>query len=222
MSILRDTGAIDLVSRNHVSSEDFTGETVWVKQSLDLNFNCLPLARTVLQSSDFGRIFIKAAVIEAVLDNGVYLFGNRTAYLIAKQKLTANVNPKFSKININAVGPLPISDKNNSYLLTVICVSSKFLEAIPVADISSVSVTAALLEIFRRMGFPRERKETPGNESDEFGIPYPTSDPNVYDFEETIRDSALYERLSLSEIEELRKLLGLHQKGFQMRQEERI
>ncbi|GBN44199.1 hypothetical protein AVEN_148422-1 [Araneus ventricosus] len=42
-----------------------------------------------------------------------------------------------------------------------------------------------------------EREETPENESDELGIPYPTSDPNVYDFEENIRDSALEERLTL-------------------------
>ncbi|GBL82441.1 hypothetical protein AVEN_252577-1 [Araneus ventricosus] len=93
MTILRDTGApIDLVSRNHVSSEDFTVEIVWVKQPLNLNFTCLPLARIELQSSEFGRIVTKAAVIEAVLDNGVYLLGNRTADLIAKQKLTSNVN----------------------------------------------------------------------------------------------------------------------------------
>ncbi|GBO29428.1 hypothetical protein AVEN_113598-1 [Araneus ventricosus] len=59
-----------------------------------------------------------------------------------------------------------------------------------------------------------ERKETPETESDELGIPYPTSDPNVCDFEEIIRDSALEERLSLSEIEELRKLLGRHQNVF--------
>ncbi|GFU66169.1 retrovirus-related Pol polyprotein from transposon 17.6 [Trichonephila clavipes] len=34
--------------------------------------------------------------------------------------------------------------------------SSKFPEAIPVSDISSVSVTDALLNIFSRTGFPRE------------------------------------------------------------------
>ncbi|GBN57346.1 hypothetical protein AVEN_247312-1 [Araneus ventricosus] len=34
--------------------------------------------------------------------------------------------------------------------------SSKYPDAIPVANISSVSVTDALLEIFSRMGFPRE------------------------------------------------------------------
>ncbi|GBN98604.1 hypothetical protein AVEN_200025-1 [Araneus ventricosus] len=98
MSILRDTGAsIDLVSRNHGISEDFTGETIWVKQPLDLNFTCLPLARIELQSSDLGRIVTKAAVIEAVLDNGVYLLGNRTADLIAKQKLTSNVNAVITR-----------------------------------------------------------------------------------------------------------------------------
>ncbi|GBN90321.1 hypothetical protein AVEN_52507-1 [Araneus ventricosus] len=93
MPISRNAGAsIDLVSRNHVSSEDFTGENVWVKQPLDLNFTCLPFARIELQSSDFGRIVTKATVIEAVFKDGVYLLGNRTADLIAKQKLTSNMN----------------------------------------------------------------------------------------------------------------------------------
>ncbi|GBN27959.1 hypothetical protein AVEN_181806-1 [Araneus ventricosus] len=59
-------------------------------------------------------------------------------------------------MNIDAVGPLPTSSKGNSYLLTAICMSSRYPDAIPVADISSVSVTDALLEIFNRIGFPRE------------------------------------------------------------------
>ncbi|GBM04413.1 Transposon Ty3-I Gag-Pol polyprotein [Araneus ventricosus] len=62
----------------------------------------------------------------------------------------------FSKINIDAVGPLPTSSKGSDYFLTAISMSSKYPDAIPVADISSVSVTDALLEIFSRMGFPRE------------------------------------------------------------------
>ncbi|GFV03815.1 retrovirus-related Pol polyprotein from transposon 297 [Trichonephila clavipes] len=52
---------------------------------------------------------------------------------------------------------LPITSKRESIsLITAICMSSKFPEAIPVSDISSVSVTDALLNIFSRMGFPRE------------------------------------------------------------------
>ncbi|GFW57443.1 retrovirus-related Pol polyprotein from transposon 297 [Trichonephila clavipes] len=49
---------------------------------------------------------------------------------------------------------VPITSKGNRYLITAICMSSKFPEAIPVSDISSVSVTDALLNIFSRMGFP--------------------------------------------------------------------
>ncbi|GFY00343.1 retrovirus-related Pol polyprotein from transposon 412 [Trichonephila clavipes] len=54
----------------------------------------------------------------------------------------------FTKLNIDACGPLPITSKGNRYLITAICMSSKFPEAIPVSDISSVSVTDALLNIF--------------------------------------------------------------------------
>ncbi|GBN66471.1 Retrovirus-related Pol polyprotein from transposon 412, partial [Araneus ventricosus] len=344
MSILRDTGAsIDLVSRNHINSEDLPGETVWIKQPLDKNFTCLSLAKIELQSLVFGKIITKAAVIDASLDNGIYLLGNRSAQLIEEQRKTPTLNavvtrsqklkketeasavlkpppqrpsptvldenpsiivaeelvpfplPQaegdtnrllkvdseafaseqrnctglkpcwekeregkgefvkkgdllfrknkdhfgneylqlvipadlrneilalchestsahlgvtktkdrllrhyfwpncvkdtenyvrscdpcqrigkarekgkaplklvpilteiFSKINIDAVGPLPISAKNNRYLLTAICMSSKYPETIPVADINSVSVIDALLEVFSTMGFPRE------------------------------------------------------------------
>ncbi|GFS82953.1 retrovirus-related Pol polyprotein from transposon 17.6 [Trichonephila clavipes] len=62
----------------------------------------------------------------------------------------------FTKLNIDACEPLPITSKGNRYLITAICMSSKFPEAIPVSDISSVSVTDALLNIFSRMGFLRE------------------------------------------------------------------
>ncbi|GFW77991.1 retrovirus-related Pol polyprotein from transposon 412 [Trichonephila clavipes] len=74
----------------------------------------------------------------------------------APLKLVPVIQEVFTKLNIDACGPLPITSKGNRYLITAICMSSKFLEAIPVSDISSVSVTDALLNIFSRMGFPRE------------------------------------------------------------------
>ncbi|GFV13632.1 retrovirus-related Pol polyprotein from transposon 412 [Trichonephila clavipes] len=74
----------------------------------------------------------------------------------APLKLVPVIQEVFSKLNIDACGPLPITSKGNRYLITAICMSSKFPEAIPVSDISSVSVTDALLNIFSRMGFPRE------------------------------------------------------------------
>ncbi|GBN03908.1 Transposon Ty3-I Gag-Pol polyprotein [Araneus ventricosus] len=105
-------------------------------------------------------------------------------------------------MNIDAVGPLPTSSKGNSYLLTAICMSSKYPDAIPVADISSVSVTDTLLEIFSRMGFPREIQSDLGTSFtnflttelfDRFGIKvmhssvhYPQSNP-VERFHRTIK-----------------------------------
>ncbi|GBN93934.1 hypothetical protein AVEN_251358-1 [Araneus ventricosus] len=59
-------------------------------------------------------------------------------------------------MNIDAVGPLPTSSKGNSYLLMAIFMSPKYPDAIPVEDFSYVSVTDPLLEIFSKMGFPRE------------------------------------------------------------------
>ncbi|GBL87960.1 hypothetical protein AVEN_192114-1 [Araneus ventricosus] len=74
----------------------------------------------------------------------------------APLKLVPIITEVFSKINTDEVGPLKTSSKGRNCLLTAICMSSKYPDAIPVTDISSVSVTYALLEIFSRMGFPRE------------------------------------------------------------------
>ncbi|GFW75782.1 retrovirus-related Pol polyprotein from transposon 17.6 [Trichonephila clavipes] len=54
----------------------------------------------------------------------------------APLKLVPVIQEVFTKLNIDACGPLPIS-KGNRYLITAICMSSKFPEAIPVSDISS-------------------------------------------------------------------------------------
>ncbi|GFW43762.1 retrovirus-related Pol polyprotein from transposon 297 [Trichonephila clavipes] len=74
----------------------------------------------------------------------------------APLKLVPIILEVFSKINIDAVGPLPVSTKQNRYLITSICVASKYPEAIPVESITSPNVIDALLSIFSRLGFPRE------------------------------------------------------------------
>jgi hypothetical protein len=66
------------------------------------------------------------------------------------------ISEVFTKINVDACGPLPESENGNRYLITAICLASKYPEAIPVRDISSVSVTDALLKIFANIGFPKE------------------------------------------------------------------
>ncbi|GFY03895.1 retrovirus-related Pol polyprotein from transposon 412 [Trichonephila clavipes] len=79
------------------------------------------------------------------------------------QKLVPIISEVFSKINIDAVGPLPVSTKQNRYLVTSICVASKYPEAIPVESITSPNVIDALLSIFSRIGFPREIQSDLGN-----------------------------------------------------------
>ncbi|GFT57827.1 retrovirus-related Pol polyprotein from transposon 297 [Trichonephila clavipes] len=74
----------------------------------------------------------------------------------APLKLVPIISEVFSKINIDAVGPLPVSTKQNRYLITSICVASKYPEAIPVESITSPNVIDALLSIFSRIGLPRE------------------------------------------------------------------
>ncbi|GFU96491.1 retrovirus-related Pol polyprotein from transposon 17.6 [Trichonephila clavipes] len=51
---------------------------------------------------------------------------------------------------------LSLSQQRNTYLITSICVASKYPEAIPVESITSPNVIDALLSIFSRIGFPRE------------------------------------------------------------------
>ncbi|GBL89074.1 hypothetical protein AVEN_255212-1 [Araneus ventricosus] len=114
MSILRDTGAsIDIVSRNRVRSADFTGETVWVKQPLDLNFTCLPLAKVELQSSDFGHIVTKAAVIDSKLDSSWYLLSNKTHNLILVAKQKTNVNSVKTRSQCNKQDLPPKEEKKD-------------------------------------------------------------------------------------------------------------
>ncbi|GFX64675.1 retrovirus-related Pol polyprotein from transposon 412 [Trichonephila clavipes] len=74
----------------------------------------------------------------------------------APLKLVPIISEVFSKINIDAVGPLPVSTKQNRYLITSICVASKYPEAIPVENITSPNVIDSLLSIISRTGFPRE------------------------------------------------------------------
>ncbi|GFX58636.1 retrovirus-related Pol polyprotein from transposon 412 [Trichonephila clavipes] len=80
----------------------------------------------------------------------------------APLKLVPIISEVFSKINIDAVGPLPVSTKQNRYLITSICVASKYPEANPVESITSPNVIDALLSIFSRVGFPRENQSDLG------------------------------------------------------------
>ncbi|KAG8177020.1 hypothetical protein JTE90_029682 [Oedothorax gibbosus] len=73
----------------------------------------------------------------------------------APMKIVPVIQEVFSKINVDACGPLPVTTSGKRYLLTAMCLSSKYPDAVPVEDITSVTVVDALLQIFSRMGFPK-------------------------------------------------------------------
>ncbi|GFY14872.1 retrovirus-related Pol polyprotein from transposon 412 [Trichonephila clavipes] len=90
---------------------------------------------------------------------------------------------------------MPISTEGNKYLITVMCLASKYPDAIPVPDIASKSVVNALLQVFSRIGFPREIQTDQGTSFisrltvelfNRFGLAYPQSNP-VEHFQPTLK-----------------------------------
>ena len=54
------------------------------------------------------------------------------------------------------MGPLPRTKRGHQYLLTCICLSSKYPEAIPLKRVDAVSVAEAMVDDFSRIGIPYE------------------------------------------------------------------
>ncbi len=54
------------------------------------------------------------------------------------------VEEPFSKVVIDCVGPLPRTRRGNQYLLTIMCMSSRFPEAIPLRSINSKDIMREL------------------------------------------------------------------------------
>ncbi|GFY10276.1 retrovirus-related Pol polyprotein from transposon 412 [Trichonephila clavipes] len=71
-------------------------------------------------------------------------------------QLVPVISEVFSKLNVDAAGPLSSTPTGNKYLLTVMCMSSKYPDVVPMPDIASTTVVEALFQIFSRMGFPKE------------------------------------------------------------------
>ena len=71
-------------------------------------------------------------------------------------QLVLIITEVFSKLNVDLVGPLPPSDAGNKYLLTTLCMSSRYPAAVPIKNIKSETVIDALLIIFSRTGLPKQ------------------------------------------------------------------
>ncbi|GBN72535.1 Retrovirus-related Pol polyprotein from transposon 412 [Araneus ventricosus] len=72
------------------------------------------------------------------------------------------ISEVFSKINFDPFGPLPTTPNGNRYLITAICLASKYPDALPVPNIGSTPIIEAMIQIFSRMGFPKEMQTDQG------------------------------------------------------------
>lgn len=89
--------------------------------------------------------------------------GKSTDKWRAPMVLVPVISEPFRRLVIDIVGPLPESRSGCRYVLTALCVGTKFPEAIPLKELNSVSVVNALLSIFSRVGFPSEIQSDNGS-----------------------------------------------------------
>ncbi|GFY18403.1 retrovirus-related Pol polyprotein from transposon 412 [Trichonephila clavipes] len=66
----------------------------------------------------------------------------------APLKIVPVITEIFTKINIDASGPLPMTPSGNKFIITALFMSSRYPDAIPVANVGSTTVVNALLKIF--------------------------------------------------------------------------
>ena len=69
----------------------------------------------------------------------------------------------FSRIITDCVGPLPKTKSGNEYLLTIMCASTRFPEAIPLRNIKTKTIVKALVKFFTFVGLPKSVQSDQGS-----------------------------------------------------------
>ena len=87
---------------------------------------------------------------------------NQTLPKAPLQPIPAFEEP-FSRVIIDCVGPLPKTKSGNQYLLTVMCASTRFPEAIPLRNISAKTIVKALIKFFTLVGQPKSIQSDQGS-----------------------------------------------------------
>ncbi len=70
--------------------------------------------------------------------------------------ITPIATETFESVAVDLVGPFPRSKSGYKYLLTIICLASKYPEALPLKSITADEVVEGLVELFCRHGVPRQ------------------------------------------------------------------
>ena len=69
----------------------------------------------------------------------------------------------FSRVIFDCVGPLPKTKSGNQYLLTIMCASTRFPEAIPLRNIKAPTIVKALIKFFTLVVLPKSIQSDQGS-----------------------------------------------------------
>lgn len=65
------------------------------------------------------------------------------------------IKTQFEEISIDILGPLPYTRAGRQFILVISDHASRYLQAIPLSNITAKTVAQALLETFAKLGFPK-------------------------------------------------------------------
>lgn len=67
------------------------------------------------------------------------------------------IDVRFQRVAVDLIGPIqPATDRGNRYILTLVDFASHYPEAVPLKGIETEKVAEALIDIFCRIGVPKE------------------------------------------------------------------
>lgn len=67
------------------------------------------------------------------------------------------IDVRFQRVAVDLIGPIqPATDRGNRYILTLVDFASRYPEAVPLKGIETEKVAEALIDIFCRIGVPKE------------------------------------------------------------------
>ena len=87
---------------------------------------------------------------------------NQTIPKANLQPIPAFYEP-FSRIIIDCVSPLPKTKSGCQYLLTIMCASTRFPEAISLRPIKTKTIVKALVKFFTLLGLPKSVQSDQGS-----------------------------------------------------------
>ncbi|XP_063963929.1 uncharacterized protein LOC135156194 [Lytechinus pictus] len=82
---------------------------------------------------------------------------------VAPLKPVPAFDEPFARIIIDCVGPLPRTKAGNEFLFTIMCASTRYVEAIPLRRITANNVSKALIKFFTTVGLPRTVQSDQGS-----------------------------------------------------------